>query len=347
MATKRAALIKEPEEECVGLYFAKPKKEGVTCIPSGCTLLDCVLGGGWPLGRMSNIIGDKSSGKSLLAIEAATNFHLKWPNRPIYYLEAEAAFDEGYAEALGMPVEAVEFVGDDLPDYTIESWYEHLVFVMKEHAKDKEPILYIVDSLDALSDRAERGRDIDQGSYGAAKPKKVGELFRRLVKEIEKTQMHLMIISQVRDNIGVMFGEKHTRTGGRAMDFYATHCLWLAHVKKLDRTVRKQKRVYGVRIKAQAKKNKLTLPFRECEFPILFGYGVDDITASAEWLDSIGSLDNLEHLVPGYKKPGDFAEKVKAKNKEELRRHKAEIDKLVEEEWQELEEEFLPKSSKY
>lgn len=146
------------------------------------------------------------SHNSLLCIEAAANFHHQFPNGKIIYLEAEAAFDESYAEALGMPVTSVNFVGEDLEDFTVESWFEHLTETIEALSKEDVPCLYIVDSLDALSDRAEKGREIDKGSYGASKPKIVGQLFRRLTKEIEKTQIHLMIVSQVRDNIGVCFG---------------------------------------------------------------------------------------------------------------------------------------------
>jgi len=74
---------------------------------SGCTLLDCALGGGWAENRVANIVGDKSTGKTLLAIEAAANFHDKYPGSPIFYYEAEAAFDERYAAELGFPVESV------------------------------------------------------------------------------------------------------------------------------------------------------------------------------------------------------------------------------------------------
>ena len=82
---------------------------GVEYIPTGCSLLDCVLGGGWARRRISNIVGDKSVGKSLLAIEACANFAQLEPKGKIFYREAEAAFDEPYAEGLGLPLKRVDF----------------------------------------------------------------------------------------------------------------------------------------------------------------------------------------------------------------------------------------------
>src|ERR1019366_3976564 len=89
-----------------GNYFSSPKT-GIEFISSGCHNLDLALGGGWAEGRVSNIVGDKSTGKSLLAIEACANFAIKYPKGTIRYREAEAAFDRPYAEALGMPVDHV------------------------------------------------------------------------------------------------------------------------------------------------------------------------------------------------------------------------------------------------
>ena len=335
--------VKVPERN--GLYFAKTKKGNLELISSGCFLLDCVIGGGWPLGRMSNVVGDQASGKTLLAIEACANFIQQYPDGKIIYLEAEAAFDEDYAEALGMPVKSVNFIADELEDFTIESWYEHMVKTIEELKKSKVPCLYIVDSLDALSDRAEKERAIDKGSYGANKPKMIGQLFRRLVKEMEKTRIHLMIISQTRDNIGVTFGEQKTRTGGRAMDFYASQIVWLAQIKKLKKTIKKQERTYGVQVRARCKKNKIGLPFREAEFPIIFGYGVDEIEAMLTWLDSVdGSVEQWEAYKEGR---GTIASGIKKLPREQRLPVVAELKAKVAELWEEIEVRFLPTESKY
>lgn len=321
-----------------GAYFAAPKS-GIQFISSGCKILDCVLGGGYPLGRVANLVGDKSTGKTLLAIEACANFVKEYPGQ-IWYVEAEAAFDKGYAEALGMPIDRVNFVEDI---YTVEDWYEHLDKVLTEKDQD-EPGLYILDSLDALSDRAEQQRKIDEGTYGANKPKQMGQLFRRLVQKIESRNVCIIVISQVRDAIGVMFGDKHTRSGGRALDFYASQVLWLAQMGTLKKTIAKVDRPVGLRVKAKCKKNKVGLPLRECEVQIKFGYGIDDVAANVEWL---ASIDKLDLIGTDKNKTGFFLKKVEQFEPEEYAKFREELATLVEEEWYKVERQFIPTRRKY
>ena len=153
-----------------------------------------------------------------------------------------------------------------------------------------------------------------------------------------------MIVSQIRDNIGVTFGKKHTRSGGKALDFYASQVLWLAHIKRLSRTHKKVKRVYGIKIKAKCEKNKISLPFREAEFDILFGYGVDNLGASLDWLEEIGRLKDVD-LTKGSTK--DFLKEAEDGSIEEFIETTERIDNVVIKIWQEIEEGFLPKRRKY
>jgi recombination protein RecA len=211
--------------------------------------------------------------------------------------------------------------------------------------KTQDPCLYIVDSLDALSDRAEKDREIDKGTFGANKPKIIGQLFRRCVKDMERSRIHLMIISQIRDNIGVSFGETKSRTGGRAMDFYASQILWLAQLKRLDRTIRKQKRVYGIQVKAQCKKNKIGLPFREAEFPILFGYGMDEAEALLTWLESIDFDISIWNEYKDGK--STLAQSIKMLDSETNKKVMQQIREVVAKNWEEIETRFLPTVRKY
>lgn len=325
-------------------YFANvAEKEGLKFVSSGSAIMDAILGGGWVLGRCANIVGDKSSGKTLLAIEATVNFHKAYPEGYKRYAEAEAAFDVAYAEALGMPVQAIEFADGIL---TIEDWYNDMMKVMDEN-KDR-PVLYILDSLDALSDDAEQERKIEDASYGGNKAKKLGEMFRRIIQRMEEQEVLLIVISQLRDKLNVTFGEKQTRSGGRALDFYASHIVWLAEIGKIKRTMAKVERVVGVNVKARVKKNKVGLPFRECEYPILFGYGVDDLTANVEWLLSVGKDQRLKDEVgmsaAGYKVR---INNLRDKGGEEVQEVRQKLARIVQEEWQSIEQGFLPKGRKY
>lgn len=288
----RRSVVKEKPPE--NFYFED--EVDITYIPSGCTLLDCILGGGWALGRMANLVGDKSTGKTLLAIELTANFRTLFPDGNIFYtVGGGETFDVPYARSLGFPKDAsLNTLG------TVEEVYEHL----KENClgkKNKGPTLYILDSLDAISDEAERKRKIDDGSYGT-KAKKVGEVFRKLENKLEEHKVFFLIISQIRDNIGVMFGKKHKRSGGKALDFYAAQVIWLAEKKKINQTKKKQKRNIGIQVIAKNEKNKVGLPYRQCEFPILFNYGMDEETACLAFLKEIGvkapsSLDRMQKLV--------------------------------------------------
>jgi recombination protein RecA len=316
-----------------GNYFSGPKTS-LKFIKSGCQLFDLALGGGWARGRMANIVGDKSTGKTLLAIEACANFARDIPEGDIYYREAEAAFDKPYAEAIGMPLDRVNF--GEAPLDTVEDMFEELTGIAEQA---KVPILYIVDSLDALTDREEVARDIDKGTYGAGKAKKLSELFRRLVRMLETKDITFMIVSQTRMKIGALpFQKQWTRTGGRAIDFYASQVVYLAQTKLLTREVSKIKRPVGIEVLAKLDKNKVALPFREASYNIMFGFGIDDLRASLEWLKAQGLLAQVGIH--------DKAIDIAAKRFKE----KAFVDKVnavVAQRWYEIESSFLPTERKY
>lgn len=324
-------------------YFANDAR--VRCIASGCSVLDCVLGGGWARGRVSNIVGDKSVGKSLLAIEACANFAREEPRGLIFYREAEAAFDVPYAENLGLPEGRVDFGPEGIGTAwdTIEDIFEDLEKQIALCKSKGVPGLYIIDSLDALASRAELAMAIDKGSYGGEKPKMLGKLFRQLIRKLRDVDMTVIVVSQIRDKIGVTFGEKKTRSGGKALDFYAVQILWLSHLGIINQTVRKVVRATGVRIKAKCKKNKISAPFRECEFEIAFGYGVDDIGAGVEWLEEVGAVKRLV----GDLKVEAFMKHAYSVKGAELTEVRNQVREAVIAEWAKVEKRFAPTQRKY
>ena len=311
-------------------------------ISSGSTLLNLALtntiDGGWGVGRIANIVGDKSSGKSLICIEAV-NYVLKILGKQykvkVIYNETEAAFDKDLAIQLGMPIDQVEFHQST----TIEDWYKDVLNEV-ENIEDTDLIIYVLDSLDALSDSSEMEREIDKSSFGAEKAKKTSELFRRLIRKINETKMVLLIVSQTRDRIGVTFGEKKTRSGGKALDFYASQIVWLAEIEKL----KNKDRIVGVGIKAKIKKNKIAKPFREAIFPILFGYGIDDMGSMVDFLKDnkvCVAGNRFEWQEKTYSRE-DFIKFIENNNLEN------EIKKLVKQTWDKLEfESQIIRKSKY
>jgi hypothetical protein len=230
-------------------------------------------------------------------------------------------------------------------DRTVEYLFEDVQRTLK--SLKGRPCLYIVDSLDALSDRVEKAKKADEGSYGMQKAKALHALFRRLNGDIESSRMLFMIISQVKDKIGVAFGETKTRTGGHALDFFASQIMWLAHMGYLHKEIDGVKRAIGIDVRAKIKKNKVGLPFREADFPVLFGYGIDDMTASAEWLIEVGlegRLEEVEMSKGGYK---TRIAKLRDRGGFEAKAVRTALGNIVREEWSRIENKFLPKSKKY
>jgi len=321
-----------------GNYFTSPARD-VEFIPSGCEILNCVLGGGWAQERIINVVGDSAAGKSLLCIEAIANFAQKYPNGRIWYNEVEAAFDTGYAEALGMPIDRVEFVNGC---YTVEDFYEDLKSKIE---KTEEKGLYILDSLDALSDKAELERNFDEGTYGMGKPKQMGKLFRQLVQHLKHGKITVIIVSQERDKINIAFGKKTTRSGGRALDFYCSQILWLAKKETLKKIIRKVERPVGLKVRAKLEKSKVGLPYRHCDFSIRFGYGIDELEANMNWLKDVGRLSDVGVELDKYLKAK--LKEINALPDEEFEKTNEQIRNTVRKLWYEIETEFLPSRRKY
>jgi recombination protein RecA len=311
----------------------------VEFLPSGCTLLDKALGGGWALRRIANVVGDSSAGKTLLAMEAAANFAAHYPRGRIKYDEAEAAFDPRYAASLGMPLDRIEF-GHGID--TVEDFFEDMAEAVKV---TNVPQLVILDSLDALSDRAEAERDMDEATYGTSKARKLSELFRRLAQKMERSNLTLLIISQVRDKIGVTFGRKTTRSGGRALTFYCSQIVMLAKLSTINRTIDNVRRPIALEVLAKVDKNKVGPPLREVKFKLDFGYGIDDLVTCMTWLKEVDYLGDVGIKDSDYTK---FISRInKSQSEREYRELLAPIQEAVRKRWDLIENGFLPRRRKY
>ena len=276
---------------------------GAPLVPSGCLLLNLACSdrasGAWRQGRMVNIIGDSSSGKSLLTLSSLAEICADpaFDDYRLIYDDAEHALDFDVGKLFGYDLaerlEPPEKDSDGNPVYS-ETTHHFQAHIMK-FLDEGKPFIYVLDSFDALGSVEEveltkkENKAIEQGkalpgSYGADKAKHSSRLLRTIVAALEKTKSFLIVISQTRDNISPMTFAQKTRAGGKALKFYASHEIWLAVKEKLKKTVAGKDYQIGVNIKAKVSKNKLTGKLREVEFPIFYSYGIDDIGAALEWL---------------------------------------------------------------
>jgi recombination protein RecA len=255
--------------------------DGTTFLSTGSTLLNLALSdnprGGFKAGKLANIIGDSSAGKTFLLwsifAEAANN--KQFGKYDLFYDETEAAFEFNVETLFGQTTEKRVIIPTD--NLTLLEDYFDLTM---ERFKSKKSFVSGLDSFDGLSCEAEMERDIREGSYKMEKAKLSGEVMRKIVGKVEGSDSFIFVLSQTRDKIGVTFGSKKTRSGGKALEFYSSYIMWLAikeHIKRSGRDV-------GINVLVKISKNKYTGKLRRVEFPIYFDYGIDDISSMIEFL---------------------------------------------------------------
>ena len=289
----------------------------IPVIPTGSITLDMALGvGGYPKGRVIEIFGPESSGKTTLAIHAIAE--AQKAGGIAAFIDAEHAFDSAYAQKLGVDVDNLLISQPDNGEQALE--------IADSLIRSSAIDIIVIDSVAALTPKAEIEGEMGDAKMGL-QARLMSQALRKLTSSISKTKTVCIFINQLRDKIGVVYGNPETTTGGNALKFYASVRI---DIRRMS-VIKDGEDQLGTRTKVKVVKNKVAPPFREAEFDIMYGEGISklgdllDLAVKLDLVQKSGSWFNMGELRLGQGR--DAA-------KQYFRDHPDEADKLETAVWE-------------
>lgn len=276
--------------------------QGIDTISTGCITLDVALGiGGLPRGRVVEIYGPESSGKTTLALHAIAE--AQKAGGIAAFIDAEHALDPIYAQKLGVDLDKLYISQPDCGEQALNI----TEMLVESSAID----LIVIDSVAALTPKAEIEGEMDDNAVGM-QARLMSKALRKLTPVINKTNTCIIFINQLREKIGVMFGNPETTTGGKALKFYASVRI---DVRKAD-ALKDTSGIIGNRTKAKIVKNKLAPPFKVAEFDVIYGKGISQAGCILDMGVELGLIEksgswfaiNGEKIAQGREKARDYIE---------------------------------------